>query len=169
MLRDQVMLEHVEDKLFLPEEFEAVGLVLAFSPFEFLDEIDDLPIHQDSALLGGVGDHDEEVKDVLAALDDPVDEIGGEFLAPKIEPDGDLLGGIFGFAGVNFVLIEDQLLFEEGIELREFHLLGLLRDKELPVLHDLDDRPEDAEEAIALGFAGGLVVVKFNVHKSQLL
>lgn len=171
MLRDQVMFEHIEDKLFLSEELEAEWLVLTFFLSEFLNQIQNLFVNGKNPFFAGVGKHNEKVKDSHATLDDPVDQICAELLTSEIIPHWNFPGfSILSFPHKKLISVKDQLLFEEIIELKEIHLFGFLRDEVVPILHDLDDRPEDAVVPKTLGFTINFsVVVELNVHKSQLL
>lgn len=74
MLGDQIMLEYIEEQVFLLEELKAVGL-LSFALFaDVTDEVSCFSVDNASRILFCfVGDNNEEVIETVATLDHSVE------------------------------------------------------------------------------------------------
>ena len=166
------MSQHVEQQLVLPEDLEFVGRFVSLAFGHFLNVLSCLSVQNSGGAFPGlVGGHDEEVVDLVAGLDHPVEKIIGDVIAFEIVEDCNgpvvlfVLSGL-GERGEEIPLVEEFPAVVLVPELR-FSFFGILADKELTVLKYLKDGSVDPEEAEAFILAGGVdhgVVVVLNFH-----
>ena len=166
------MSQHVEQQLVLPEDLEFVGRLVSLALGHVFNVLSCLSVQNPGGAFPGLaGGHDEEVVDLVAGLDHPVEKVIGDVIALEIVEDRDgpvvlfVLPGL-GERGEEIPLVEEFPAVVLVPEL-EFSLLGILADKELTVLKNFKDGLVDPEEAEALVLAGGVhlgVVVVLNVH-----
>lgn len=170
MFGNKVVLEDVEEEVLLLEQLEAVGLLSFALLADVADEGGRLSVDDTRRVLFGfVGHHNEEVVETVGTLDHPVEVLCRNFLLIEVVEDGN--GPVVGLVFLHLERREDLSLVDQFLgvefllELGELHLLGLVVDEVLPVLHDFENGAVDPEAAGGLAIESQLQVAKIAGHE----
>lgn len=173
MFGDQVVLQHVEQQVLLPENFNPDRLVLvAVLLPQLLDEVLGLLVQKGSIgfLAVVVGSHYKEAANFGGCLNHALDELFGDGFVGEVEDDrngGVVVLGVLHVEGrEEFELLSELVAFEPIIELGEGHVLLFVVDHIAAGLHDFEDGLEDAEVSAGLALHQ---LVDFGVAQCALL
>lgn len=157
MFGDQVVLQHVEQQVLLPENFNPDRLVLvAVLLPQLLDEVLRLLVQEGSIglLAVAVGSHYKEAANFGGCLDHALDELFRDGFVGEVEDDGNggvvVLGVLHVQGGEELEFFSELVAFEAIVELGEGHVLLFVIDHIAAGLHDFEDGLEDAEVSAGL-------------------
>ena len=149
MGRHQVVLEDVEVELVLPEDLDAVVVLLAGVALgKFGDVVLGLLVEGERGALALALQrrHEEEFPDFGVRLGHPLYVLRRDFLVAEVVEHRNRRVELVIVLHLNdlkrrehLALVAELLVLEEVVELLEGHVLGLLGNDVLAVVHDLED------------------------------